>query len=147
MNEYSKAYSEVLEVIKYLPKKDYDKIPPKTINLLEQNCDESSDFTYNIALPFDKQELSKDAKLILAIIYRNCWITEEEKEKIRNYEKEKFIKQEQLKREKYNPDDLFKKKEKNIVKELKENNYLAEVNEEKWYTKIWNKIKNIFRKQ
>ena len=76
MDNYSSAYSEVLEVLKYLPKEDYDKIPSKTIDLLEANCDENSDFVYNIALPFDKQNISKEAKSILALLYRTSWITE-----------------------------------------------------------------------
>lgn len=77
-DDYSEAYSEVLEVIKYLPKEDYDKIPPKFINFLYSNFDEKSDFRYNIALPFEKQNLSEKAKVILAMLCKNCWTTKEQ---------------------------------------------------------------------
>lgn len=143
--DYSDAYGEVLEVLKYIPREDYNKIPKKTINLLEQSSNEKSAFTYNIALPFDKQELSKDAKVILAILFRNCWITVEEKKELMQNEKEQLEKIEQEKREKYNPENLFEKREKEIVKELEENHYLAV--QEKWYEKILSKLKNLFKKQ
>lgn len=143
--DYSEAYSEVLEVIKYIPKEDYNKIPPKMIQLFKSNCDENSEFTYNVALPFEKQNLSKDAKLILAIIFRNCWITLEQKRELSVKEKEHLEKIENEKREKYNPDEIFKKRETQIKKELEENHFLEVVKEEKWYKKLWSRIKNIFK--
>ena len=142
--DYSEAYSEVLEIIKYLPKEDYDKIPPKLIQLLMVNCNANSEFTYNTALPFEKQNLSNDAKLILAIIFRNCWITNEQKDELAKKEKEKIDDIEKEKKEKYNPDKLFEKKEEKIKKELQENHFLEVVKEEKWYKKIFDKIKNFF---
>lgn len=140
---YADAYSEVLEVLKYIPQEDYKKIPIKTIQLLKSNSNEKSDFTYNSALPFNKQNISKDAKIILAILYRNCWITEEEKKKLEQEEKEHIRTVEEEKRKKYNPDKIFENKEKQIVQELEENCYL--VVQEKWYKKIFNKIKNFFK--
>ena len=149
MNNYSLAYSEVLEVLKYLPKEDYDKIPSKTIDLLEANCDENSDFTYNIALPFDKQNISKDAKNILALLYRTCWISEEEKKKITLKEKAKLEKDEKLKKEKYNPDNIFKNnKRQEYAKEnskLNHINALAEIKKETLFDKTITFFKKLFK--
>lgn len=148
MKDYSYAYAEVLEVLKYIPKSDYEQIPKKTIQLLEANCDEQSDFTYNIGLPFDKQNISKDAKVVLAILYRNCWLKNEEKTQFLRLEEEYIQNIEEEKRKKYNPEKLFednKLKEQSILEELQENNYLI-VKEEKWYIKFWNKIKAIIKK-
>lgn len=139
---YADAYSEVLEVLKYIPLEDYKKIPIKTLQLLKSNSNEKSDFIYNSALPFSKQNISKDARIILAILYRNCWITEEEKKKLEQEEKEHIRAIEEEKRKKYNPDKIFENKEKQIVQELEENRYL--VVQEKWYNKIFNKIKSLF---
>lgn len=139
---YGDAYNEVLEVLRYIPKEDYNKVPKKLIDLLEQNRNEKNDFVYNIALPFDKQDISKDAKVILAIIFRNCWATEEEKKEICIREKEELEKKEKERQDKYNPDKVFEKREKNIINELKENNYL--IVKEKWYSKLFRKIKQIF---
>lgn len=69
-NNFEKAYSEVLEILKYIPLNDYNKIPQKYIKHLEENCDENSEFVYNVALPFDKQEISENAKDILGMILK-----------------------------------------------------------------------------
>ena len=145
--DYAKAYSEVLEVLKYIPKEDYDKIPSKMLQLMQAKCDENSKFTYNVALPFEKQNLSKDAKLILAMIFRNCWITQEQKVELAIKEKEFLAEKEKEKREKYSMDKIFnseKQEESSYIKEVQEDNSL-DVQKEKWYIKIFNKIINIFK--
>ena len=38
-SDYSKAYSEVLEIISVLPRSEYNKIPVKYIEYLEENAD------------------------------------------------------------------------------------------------------------
>ena len=52
-SDYSKAYSEVLEIISVLPRSEYNKIPVKYIEYLEENADKSKNFKYNIGLSFD----------------------------------------------------------------------------------------------
>ena len=52
-------------------------------------------------------------------------------------------------REKYNPDDIFKKKNQNNMEESnakEENTSMVVVQEEKWYEKIFNLIKRIFKR-
>ena len=143
--DYADAYSEVLEVLKYIPVEDYKKIPKKTIQLLEANSNEKSEFTYNIALPFDKQNISKDAKIILAILYKNCWITEEEKKELKEKEEEHRRAVEEAKRKQYNPDKIFENREKSIVQELEENHYIVE-REKKWYNKLFDKISELLKR-
>lgn len=69
-SDYNKAYSEVLEIISVLPKSEYNKIPVKYIEYLEENADKSKNFKYNIGLSFDKQNVSDEAKDVLSVIYR-----------------------------------------------------------------------------
>ena len=55
---------------------------------------------------------------------------------------------EQEMREKYNPDDIFKKK-KEVKQEYIEQNEeksIAAIQEEKWYQKIFNIIKGLFKR-
>ena len=66
-----RAYSEVLEVLKYLPLEEYNKIPKEVIEFLRANYDEKSGFQYNLALPFEEQDLSHEAKRILRVIINN----------------------------------------------------------------------------
>ena len=136
--DYAEAYSEVLEVLKYIDRNEYSKIPKSTIQLLESNCNENSNFTYNIALPFDKQNISNDAKLILAIIYRNCWISQEEKQEILDKQKEYLS---YIESKKKSADEIFENRNENIVEELQKNNYLPV--KQKWYQKILSNIRRI----
>lgn len=72
-NKYSRAYAEVLEVVRYLPKDDKDKIPKRVLNKLMGEADENSDFVYNVGVPFREQEISQEAKQILAEFSERYW--------------------------------------------------------------------------
>ena len=72
-NKYSQAYAEVLEVIKYLPLEEKEKIPKKVLNKLMGEADENSTFVYNLGVPFEKQAISDEAKQILADFSRRYW--------------------------------------------------------------------------
>ena len=86
--DYSKGYAEVLEIINAMPKRDYNRIPSKYIEYLEENADRSVNFQYNIAVPFDKQEISDEAKDVLAVIYRLFLDDEENKKKLSEIDRE-----------------------------------------------------------
>ena len=45
--EYANAYSEVLEILKYISKEDYEKIPISKIQLFETNQNKEYIFEYN----------------------------------------------------------------------------------------------------
>ena len=83
------------------------------------------------------------------MLYLNYWCENDEEENslIKQYA-ENDRKSEEETREKYNPDNLFKNKEKN--KEQIANNStetsLIIVEKEKWYKKIFNFIKNFIKK-
>ena len=94
----------------------------------------------------DEQNVSKEAKTIIAILFRDYWATQEQKEKIIKKEKYDEFLAEQEKQKKYSCDDLFNKKEKNLNNDVTENLSLIEVKEH-WYSKIWEKILNIFRRK
>ena len=70
IDNYEEAYAEVIEVLNYIPMNEYKKIPKKYIVFMEENCSENSSFTYNVALPFEKQNISDTAKNILGMIFR-----------------------------------------------------------------------------
>lgn len=80
--EYANAYSEVLEILKYIPIEDYDKIPKNRINLFKTYANKDHAFCYNTTKTLDEQNVSKIAKGIIAILFRDYWATEIQKEKI-----------------------------------------------------------------
>lgn len=43
--EYANAYSEVLEILKYIPVEDYKKIPERKIELYKKNA--NKDYIFN----------------------------------------------------------------------------------------------------
>ena len=111
--DYGIAYAEVLEVLKYVSLDDYNKIPKKFITFMEENCDENSTFTYNIAIPFEKRNLSNDTKNILAMLYRLFWASEEDKKRFEYIDKQNIQKRKEL-NEKYSPENVFKNRNNNM---------------------------------
>ncbi len=147
--EYANAYSEVLEILKYISKEDYEKIPNSKIELFETNHNKEYIFKYNPNKTLDEQNVSKTAKAIIAILFRDYWATEIQKEKIitkQNYDRKQL---EEKKKERYNSDNLFKNNEKKInLDGTKQEQKLAliEINNIKWYKKVWKFITRFFSK-
>ena len=109
---YANAYKEVIEILKHVSKEDYDKIPEEKINLFETNANKDYSFTYDINKTLDEQNVSKKAKTIIAILFRDYWATDIQREKIKAKEQYDRRINEQKSREIYNPDNIFKKTEK-----------------------------------
>lgn len=147
--EYANAYSEVLEILKYISKEDYEKIPNSKIELFETNHNKEYIFKYNPNKTLDEQNVSKTAKAIIAILFRDYWATEIQKEKIitkQNYDRKQL---EEKKKERYNSDNLFKNNEKKInLDGTKQEQKLAliKINNTKWYKKVWKFITRFFSK-
>ena len=147
--EYANAYSEVLEILKYISKEDYEKIPNSKIELFETNHNKEYIFKYNPNKTLDEQNVSKTAKAIIAILFRDYWATEIQKEKIitkQNYDRKQL---EEKKKERYNSDNLFKNNEKKInLDGTKQEQKLSlmEINNIKWYKKVWKFITRFFSK-
>ena len=147
--EYANAYSEVLEILKYISKEDYEKIPNSKIELFETNHNKEYIFKYNPNKTLDEQNVSKTAKAIIAILFRDYWATEIQKEKIiakQNYDRMQL---EEKKKERYNSDNIFKNKKEKIILDATDQEQkldLIEINNIKWYKKVWKFIIRFFSK-
>ena len=137
-----------MEIIQKTLKKP--KIPKTIIETFEKK--QKKDYVFNIDInkTFEEQNLLEETKDIFAIIFRDYWATPYQKERIEAKEKYDRQKLEEEKAQKYNPDDLFKKKNIESVigsteKDTIENSNLPiEVKKEKFYEKIINFFKRIF---
>lgn len=109
---YAKAYTEVLEIIKYFPEEEYAKIPIEKIEFYKNNMDRSYNFTINPEIDLAEQNISAEANAIIVNLFRDYYATEEQKVKIKEILELNDKKEEQEKRTKYNPDNLFKKADK-----------------------------------
>ena len=116
-DEYSKAYAELIQILQYISQDDFNKIPRDLVEFFEENKDVNYQYNYDFKIPFKKQPILKLTKILIANLYVKYWTTDYEKELIEKQENEYFIALEREKREKYNPEDIFKKKEDDIEKE------------------------------
>ena len=84
---YSKAYTEILKIIEYLPDSEYQKIPQKLIEELNENSDKEYIFDIQSEEDFEKKELLKETEYIIYVLYRNYLSDEEEREQLIQLEK------------------------------------------------------------
>lgn len=147
--EYPIAYREVFEILKYIPKADYDKIPNEKIELYKTMQDTNYNFKYDPSKTLDEQNVSKRTKAILGLLFRDYWATEIQREKIisrQNYERQKLEEEKKLK---YNLDNIFKNNNKNAIldnTEEKQKMPLIEIKNIRWYTKIWRFLSKFLKK-
>lgn len=140
--EYANAYSEVLGILKFIAKEDYEKIPNSKIELFETNQNKEYIFEYNPNKTLEEQNVSKRAKAIIGLLFRDYWATDEQKDKIirkQNYDRQIL---EEQKKSMYDVKNIFKKKsyESEEVKEM------VVYKEQRWYQKLFVKILKIFKK-
>ena len=139
--KYGIAYSEVLEILKYIPKEDYNKIPKKKIDLFKEYASKDYIFKYQPSKTLDEQNVSKIAKGIIAILFRDYWATPSQREKIIKKQNNDRLKIENEKAEKYNP-DIFKINNSQIANETFS---LVKIEKEKWYIKLLSFIKKLLK--
>ena len=111
-NTYAKAYTEVLEIIKYFSKEEYSKIPTEKIEFYQKNMDKDYYFTIDPEINLEEQNISSEANAILVNLFTEYFATSEQKLKIKEILDINQKKEEAKKREKYNTDDIFKKSDK-----------------------------------
>ena len=149
---YAKAYTEVLEIIKYFPVDEFNKIPEEKIDFYKNNMDKNYFFKINPEIDLSNQNISPEANAIIVSLFRDYYATEEQKNKIEEILELNQAKEEYLKKELYNPDDIFKKLDNNnnnidTIATNKNNTTLIEYNEtlfikfKKFILKIFSKNK------
>ena len=146
--EYANAYKEVLDILKYVSKEDFDKIPAKKIKMFSKYANYDYDFEYNPEITLKEQNVSDIAQTIIAILFRDYWATSEQREKILSKEKYDMQLLEEYKKEKYNSNIIFDNKYRINNRSSEEKNQetsLVDVSNIKWYKKIWKSIKNILK--
>ncbi|MBP3708075.1 MAG: hypothetical protein J6J36_05660 [Clostridia bacterium] len=151
--KYAKAYTEVLEILKHIPKDEYDRIPKTEIQFYESNCDKTYKFEYDDSLAVEKQKISREANIVIVALYMNYFASSRQKSIINEILKQNTIKEEQEKNEKYDINKIFensKYAKKNVSNENKtqiSENLPVEVNSKKenFIKRIINKIKSFFQ--
>ena len=147
--KYRIAVSETLDILKHTNKQDVDKISPRFMKFLKENQYPNYKSNLNHNKEIKDMNLSKETLGILGIIYRKFWCSDSQRQ---NFDKaliKNQIKHEKELREKYNPEYLFKREERQTDKERKisRQNEIAITNHKNTlFSKIIMKIKAILKR-
>lgn len=143
--ETRQAYTEVCEVLQYMPDEYVKKIPEKVIKLFETEKLENYEVNINKSNTLDKNYLSKETMVLIAMLNYQYWCPNK---KVKNdlynmylSNNEKYQKEIE---EKYNHDNLFKKKDNELKVEEKQ---LIVYDNRKWHQKIFESIKKILKRK
>ena len=141
---YAEASVEVLDILDHMNAKDVERVPNKFIEFLKENASKEYKCNLDYSKKVNDMELKQETRGLLALMYEKYWCPEEEKEELKKnfYENEKKY-QEEL-REKYNPDNIFSKKQDNIIEPENNQTQLIEY-KESVFRKLLNKIRTFFK--
>ena len=144
--EYEIACTEVLEVLNYISKEDYNKVPKDVIQVLEKNKTNDMTFLYNPWKDINEQEMSTIGRLMLASFFRDYWATPEQRAKINSFQNNKRKIIEKEKEERFDTKNLFKTKAE-IDEKIENNPEKTDiiVYKDNIFKKILDKIKSIFK--
>lgn len=142
----SKAYVETIELLKYFSIEQVKKIPETKLKVFLKFKDENYSYKVDETKSFFEQDMMPETKAIFTILFEDYWATEEQRNVLKQKEREAFKELEDKKRNLYNPDNLFKKENVNEVEKYIKNTSITLLNE-KWYQKIIRVLKNIFKRK
>lgn len=145
--EYMEAFSEVYEIFKLMPQGLLNKIPQKFYEMIKEERDE--EYLPNIKEPIENQKLKDETIILLGLIYRDFLCSSDEKKRlqekdVRDLKETERILEAEL-REKYNPDNIFKKNRKEIEPSNEETS-MIEYKEQSFLKRLFEKIKSLFKK-
>ena len=147
IENYAKAYTEILKIIEYLPDSEYQKIPQKLIEKFLEESDKEYAFEIQSKDDFENKKLLKETEYIMYALYRNYLSDEEERGQLIRLEKQAYNDSEENKRIKYNPDNIFKNKDRKVIdsSERISNEVAMTQYNKSIFKKIWHKILSIFK--
>ena len=141
--ELKNTLFEVSVILKNIDKNLSNRIPERLKEYIETNKSQSHKFKYDYDKSLSEQRMLKTTEKYLTMLFLRYWCTNEEKTKVLDAMKRNEEKYQKEIKEKYNPNNLFKKSN---VENVKKEVALVEVKEEKWYQKILTFFRKMFRK-
>lgn len=138
------AYAEIDSFIELLPRAEKEKIPSKLKQYFKDEKDKETPKKLSVDIPIEKQNLQEETWNLIAMIYLKylCEDEEEKKELEQIYDENEKKYREEMK-EKYNPEKIFKEREKQQVIQ----NLPIEVKKESFIQKIIKFINKLFHKK
>lgn len=140
---YEKALAEAFAVIMRLEFDEIKKIPDNFLNTLKNNMDEEYYKTIKVDKDYIDNKLSEDAKGILGMVYRDYISDETEREEMIENENKSEEEYQEVLREMFQSDLVFKNKKDDEKKEPVQEVQMVKKEELKWYEKLRIKLKKI----
>lgn len=145
IKDNKRVYNEIYDIISHMESRLTNKIPKDFIKLIEQNRDENIKVNIDYSKSINEQELQRETRVVLSLIYRDYLCSEEERNALIEKDKKELESIEAELREKYNPDNLFKKaKVENTEEKDVNTNKDMIIYKENIIQKIFRKLKKIF---
>lgn len=140
-NQAKDIYIEVYSILNLLGEEYINKLPKSIYTIIENNITDKNQFKYKSLSDIKEDNILKDSINMIALLHLNYWCeSEKEKQELNLLFENNRIENENLKRQKYNPDDIFKNRKGQI--EAVENSFaIVEYKES-----IFEKIKNWFKR-
>lgn len=140
--DYAKAYMELVEILKNVPREKLNKIPKELIYNYIKDMDKNHKYQYDVNLEFEEQETMHLTKILIANLYIQYWADDNERQQIKERERKELYELELSKKEKYNLGNLFKKKDNQDIKQSQE---LIIIEKKTILQKIIDKIKKLIK--
>lgn len=141
-----KAYSEIDEFLGLLSEEQRNKIPQKLREFFKEEKDQEYKKEINPNVAIKEQDLKEETLGIIALLNLQYWCEDDnEKQRLKQVYAKNEENYQKVLQEKYNPDNLFKKR----ISQQEENIITNEVSmveyKEPFFKRIFNKVKRIFR--
>lgn len=142
--EYRVAFSEIEQILSLMPTNLSNRIPLGFKQIIVS--EKSNTYVPKISDPIEECELKEETIIILAIIYRDFLCSAQEKKELLEKDSIKLQEFEKELKEKYNPDNIFKNRQKSLENNVSEENAIIEYKEKNFIQKIFEKIKHLFKR-
>ena len=148
------AYTEIDNFIELLDEYNRNKVPKKLREFFKKEKDDTYSKVINPNIPIKEQNLKEETLALIAMLNLQYWCEdEEEKRRLKKIYSDNEIKHQQKLREMYNPEDVFKTKQKQeqieneiSSEEIQENVAMVEYKKETFIEKIKKFFAKIFKK-
>lgn len=138
------AYAEIDEILNLLEDDYRERVPKKVRDFFKEEKMKDYHPEIDIEKPLIEQNLKRETMVLLAILNLNYWCENEDEKKSFLDELDKNEEEKNELEEKYNPDNLFKKKQ----DESTENNIqIIEYKKPNFIQILLTKIKKIFKRE
>lgn len=145
MTKTRQAYSEIDEFLGLLSEEQRNEIPKKLRDFFKEEKDQEYFKNIDKDIPIKDQNLKEETLVIIALLNLQYWCKdEEEKKRLQEIYAQNEKEYQDMLYEKYNPNDIFKKKEGTTIEnnnEIKEKMQMVEY-KDSVFKRIINKILN-----